>query len=259
MTNSTNNSLTKAAELLRTSRSAVALTGAGISVASGIPDFRSPEGLWSEFDPMEYATMDAFTEDPKKVWQMFVAVSRLVRKAHPNVAHIALAELEHAGRLKALITQNIDGLHQLAGSKKVVELHGTGRILACPDCNYQEPTPEPGLQPEPVPCPRVATVPGTHHQHKFLKPAVVLFGEDVKHEAYMEFIHWQNTMDLLLIVGTSVDVYPAVALPSAVKALGGKIIEVNLSPTRITETLTDCFLEGRAEEILPALTKMVLS
>src|SRR5689334_20041598 len=97
--------LTRAAELLRASHTAVALTGAGISVASGIPDFRSPGGLWSEFEPMEYATLEAFIEDPEKVWQMFKAVSRLVRKAVPNPAHIALAELEQAGRLKAIITQ----------------------------------------------------------------------------------------------------------------------------------------------------------
>lgn len=249
--------LTRAAELLRASNKAVALTGAGISVASGIPDFRSPEGIWHSFDPMEYATIEAFITHPEKVWQMFIAVSRLVRQASPNAAHQALAAFEQAGRLQAVITQNIDGLHQVAGSHNVIELHGTGRVLACPECGYTEPTPDTGLQDEPVACPRVATVPGSHRVYRFLKPSVVLFGEELPRNAFQEFIHWQNSLDLLLIVGTSADVYPAAALPSAVKALGAHIIEINLEPTRISG-IADAFLQGRAEDVLPALQAKVL-
>ncbi len=251
-------SLEQTAEIWRASKVTVALTGAGISVASGIPDFRSPEGLWSEFDPMEYATLETFIQDPEKVWQVFLAVSKLARQASFNPGHKALAELEKASKLKAVITQNIDGLHQLAGSKNVVEMHGCGRTLACPECGYTEAVPETGLQPEPVPCPRARTLPGSHQTHRYLKPNVILFGEDVKREAIQNIIHWQNSMDLLVIIGTSADVYPAAALPNAVKALGAKIIEINLEPTRISRTLSPCFLKGKAEEILPELQKLVL-
>lgn len=252
-------SLEQAAEIWRASKVVVALTGAGISVASGIPDFRSPEGLWNEFDPMEYATLDAFIQEPSKVWQMFLAVSNLARKSTANPAHIALAEIEKANKLKAVITQNIDGLHQLAGNKHVIEMHGCGRVLSCPECNYSEDVPETGLQAEPVPCPRSKTIPGSHRTHHYLKPDVILFGEELKREVMQDIIHWQNSMDLLVIIGTSADVYPAAALPNAVKALGAKIIEINLEPTRVSRTLSPCFVQGRAEEILPKLQKLVLA
>ncbi|MBI4851889.1 MAG: NAD-dependent deacylase [Acidobacteria bacterium] len=252
-------SLEQAAEIWRASKVAVALTGAGISVASGIPDFRSPKGLWSEFAPMEYATLDAFIQEPNKVWQMFLAVNKLARECQANTAHTSLAELEKADKLKAVITQNIDGLHQLAGSKNVIEMHGCGRILACPECNYTEALPEAGLQIEPVPCPRARTIPGSHRTHRYLKPNVILFGEDLKREVIQDIIHWQNSMDLLIIIGTSADVYPAAALPNAVKALGAKIIEINVEPTRVSRTLSPCFLQGKAEEILPPLQKLVLA
>ena len=259
MTSAENSNLEKAAEIWRTSKTAVALTGAGVSVASGIPDFRSSGGLWDEFEPMEYATLNTFIDEPEKVWKMFLAVSSQVRQASPNPAHIALAELEKAGKLRAVITQNIDGLHQVAGSKAVVEMHGCGRTLACPECGYHELTPTTGLPPEPVPCPRVATVPGSHQLFHYLKPDVILFGEDLKREVMQEIIHWQNSLDLLVIIGTSAEVHPAAGLPTAVHALGAKIIEINLEPTRITKTRTDCFLQGKAEEVLPALQKLILA
>ncbi|MEW6734754.1 MAG: NAD-dependent deacylase [Acidobacteriota bacterium] len=250
-----NQELTHAAELLGSSRVVVALTGAGISVASGIPDFRSPTGLWSEFDPMEYATIEAFIAQPQKVWRMFQAVSRLVEKGQPNPAHKALAALEQAGRLHAVITQNIDGLHQSAGSKNVIELHGTGRLLACPECGYSEPTPPNGLPAEPPLCPHAAL---NHRIHRFMKPDVVLFGEQLKLKVVAELTNWQNSLDLLLVVGTSAEVFPAAALPHTVKALGACVIEINTEPTRITNSLTNCFLQGNAEIVLPALAQKLL-
>jgi NAD-dependent deacetylase len=254
MDKSVNERLVQAAEMLKKSRMAVALTGAGISVASGIPDFRSPEGLWSVFDPMEYATIDAFIEAPHKVWQMFRAVGRLLGTASPNPAHRALAAMESAGLLHAVITQNIDGLHQAAGSSNVVELHGTGYKLACPECGYSEPLVGTELPPEPVSCPR--SVKG-HRIHRYMKPDVVLFGELLKPAVLMELMRWQNSLDLLLVVGTSAEVYPAAALPSAVKARGIPIIEINPEPTRISDILTDYFLQGKAEDLLPALEQLV--
>lgn len=251
-----NKKIDEAVEIWRASHSPVALTGAGISVASGIPDFRSPKGLWEEFEPMEYATIEAFIHDPHKVWRMFQAVSQLMRTAQPNPAHIVLAELEKAHRLDAVITQNIDGLQQLAGSKNVIELHGTVRTLGCPECGYTEPMPATGVGAAPKACPRYTTT--THRQHRYLKPDVILFGEDIKREVFQAFIRWQNSMDLLIIIGTSAEVYPAAALPAAVRALGAQIIEINCEPTRITENITTCFLAGRAEEILPKLKAQLL-
>jgi NAD-dependent deacetylase len=248
-----------AAKAWRASKAVVALTGAGISVASGIPDFRSSDGLWSEFDPMEYATLDTFIHEPKKVWEMFLAVSKLVRAASPNPAHTALAELEKAGKLHAVITQNIDGLHQVAGSQKVVEMHGCGRVLACPECGYTEDVPQTGLQAEPVLCPRLNTLPGSHRTFHYLKPNVILFGEELHRDVIQDVIHWQNAMDLLVIIGTSAEVYPAAALPSAVHALGAKIIEINTEFNRHSRTRADYCLQGKAEDILPKLQNLILA
>ena len=123
-----------AARVLKKARSVVALTGAGFSIDSGIPAFRGAQGLWDRYDPMEFASIEAFTSRPAKVWEMLLELEALVMDAEPNPAHLALAELEQMGRLHLLVTQNIDGLHQAAGNRKVVEFHGSGRRLACLSC-----------------------------------------------------------------------------------------------------------------------------
>ena len=118
-------------------RKAAALTGAGISVESGIPDFRSPGGLWERFDPAEYGTIEAFRTDPEKVWRMLSEMSAVIRRAEPNAAHKGLAQLQQTGRLHTIITQNIDNLHQEAGATRVIEYHGNGRTLSCLWCERQ--------------------------------------------------------------------------------------------------------------------------
>ncbi len=148
---------------------AVALTGAGISVESGIPDFRSAGGLWEKFNPMEYATIDAFIRDPRKVWRMLTSLADLLEQAEPNPAHSALARLEKAGLLTGVVTQNVDNLHQRAGSVRVVEFHGNGQRLLCLSCHKVYDAGDVGELGSPPQC----------GCGEILKPDVVLFGEAI--------------------------------------------------------------------------------
>jgi NAD-dependent deacetylase len=256
MNNNSSPNLSHAAALIKQSDCTVALTGAGISVASGIPDFRSPNGLWTVFDPLEYATLPAFLQQPEKVWRMFQAVHNTLRGCQPNPAHLALAQLEAAQKLQAVITQNIDGLHQLAGSQNVIELHGNTQSLACPGCDYYQPLDPTQFPPDPVPCPQLTVLPQDHQQAQYLKPAVILFGEDLQPTVMRQFWYWQNKIEVLLVIGTSADVYPAASLPRIVKDLGGKIIEINVQPTAIS-TIADYVLTGKAEMLLPQLLEKI--
>ena len=203
---------------LRTARHAVALTGAGISTESGIPDFRSPGGLWSIFEPMEYATLSCFLRDPEKAWRLYRALGATLMNRKPNPAHAALARLEGAGLLAGIVTQNIDGLHQAAGSRRVIELHGEGRHLQCLGCGALTPMTVAHLTPGPAPhCPQCGA---------FLKPNVVLFEEMVRD---MDAAHdLLRGCDLLLVVGTSSQVAPASLLPAQIRSRGGSILEFNL-------------------------------
>jgi len=236
----------RAAAQISRARRGIALTGAGISVESGIPDFRSAGGLWSKFDPMEYATISAFRANPEKVWEMLREMESLVVNAKPNPAHYAMAKLEQLGLLKCIITQNIDNLHQLAGSKDVIEYHGNSSTLSCIRCGRQYTREE--KQSEHTPrcdCQMV------------LKPDVVFFGEPIPVEAMQRSFKMAASSDLLLIVGTSAVVSPANTIPGVAKQAGATIIEVNLEPTHLTDSITDIFLQGKAGEILPALVAKV--
>jgi len=213
--------------LLRRASHPVALTGAGISVESGIPDFRSPEGLWTVFDPMEYATLSCFLTDPEKAWRLFRAIGRTVAGKQPNAAHRALAELEKAGRLAALITQNIDGLHQAAGSRTVLEIHGDGNRLHCIRCAWHEPMLQSHLEPGPIPRCNQCDHP--------LKPSVVLFEEQVRDMDVIDR-HLEKS-DLLLVVGTSAQVTPSSLFPERIQSKGGHVVEFNLEPTLLTPCL----------------------
>jgi len=205
-------------------RGAVALTGAGVSVESGIPDFRSEGGLWSEFPPQVYATIEGFLDDPDRSWRLFRALGRTLEGARPNPAHEALARLERAGLLRGVVTQNIDGLHQAAGSECVLEVHGSHRSLRCVACDETR-RPDPGdFQPGPPPaCPRCDGP---------LKPDVVLFGETIR--CHREIDDWLASCDCLLVVGTSASVYPVADYPRYVLAGGGSVLEFNREPTPIT-------------------------
>ena len=241
--------IAKAAKLLTKSHWACALTGAGISVDSGIPDFRSPGGLWERFDPFEYAHIESFKQNPEKVWQMIREMSSLVRNAKPNPAHIALAELEQLGLLKVVITQNIDNLHQKAGSKNVIEYHGNGEYLVCPRCNKRYSAQEAEAKGKiPPKCDDCGII---------LKPDVVLFGEAIPFSALIESQHHAQECDVMLVVGTSGLVQPAASLPYIAKNTGSTIIEVNTRPTVLTGSEVDIHLSGSSSIILPLLVEGV--
>lgn len=231
------------AEKISKSKRAVALTGAGISVESGIPDFRGSQGLWERYDPMEYAHIEAFRANPKKVWKMLLELGNMVAQARPNPAHLALAQLEAMGHLKAIITQNIDALHQLAGNKEVIEFHGNGRRLVCLSCGktYSRDRVDPNDLP-----PRCAC-------RGILKPEVVFFGEPIPIEASQQAFQVTRECDVMLVVGTSAVVAPASHLPFIAKQNGAIIVEINLERTHLSETISDYVMEASASKALSSI------
>ncbi|TVR03214.1 MAG: NAD-dependent deacylase [Deltaproteobacteria bacterium] len=221
----------------------VAFSGAGISVESGIPDFRSGGGLWERFDPMDHATIDAFRAAPARVWAMFREVHRVLSRSEPNPAHHSLMELERAGVVQGVVTQNIDNLHQRAGSRRVVDYHGNAQLLHCLWCGARYPGSHPADE-DGVPycaCGRP------------LKPTVVLFGEIIPREARERAEALAASARTVLVVGTSGLVEPAASLPVMAREAGASVIEVNLEPSALTDGVTDIFLPGRASEVLSAL------
>jgi len=237
-----------AANIVCSSKVTLALTGAGISVESGIPDFRSAGGLWTKYDPSEYATIHAFRSDPEKVWEMLREMHLIVRKAKPNKAHIGLGELEKMDLLHCVITQNVDNLHQAGGSRNVIEYHGNSSTLSCLWCGNRYPSIE--MEQEPVP----RCVCG-----KVLKPDVVFFGEAIPSEALNRSFELASSAHALLVVGTSALVSPANTIPVVAKRNGAKIIEINTEHTHLTGSLTDMFLQGSAGEIISELVRKVKS
>jgi NAD-dependent deacetylase len=213
------------ARLIRARQPCVVLTGAGISTESGIPDFRSRSGLWARYDPMEYASIAAFRRDPLKVWDFYAKRLQVLRAAEPNAAHHALAELERRGLVRAVVTQNIDRLHERAGSREVVEVHGSVRTSSCTRCGERltfddvvrllESAPAP-------PCPRCGTI---------LKPDVVMFGEAMPEAETERALELAREAALLLVVGSSLEVYPVASLPQETLDAGGSLAIVNLGET----------------------------
>jgi NAD-dependent deacetylase len=211
------------AELLRDSKHAVVLTGAGVSVPSGIPDFRSPgSGIWENVDPMEVAHIDAWRRDPDRFWSFYRdRFASLVHK-EPNEAHLALAELEQRGLVRGVITQNVDRLHRRAGSERVIEVHGSIDYSVCMDCGGKVSV-ERVLESEGTPeCPSCITP---------LKPDVVLFGELLPERAMTEAQMLALEADLMVCVGSSLEVYPVAGLPAMTHGGGGRIALVTQGPT----------------------------
>ncbi|UCD86487.1 MAG: NAD-dependent deacylase [Desulfobacterales bacterium] len=236
----------KAAGMICQARKTVALTGAGISVESGIPDFRSAGGLWERFDPMEYGTIDAFRVNPEKVWRMLREMSAVISRARPNAGHDGLTRLQRMGLLHTIITQNIDSLHQEAGAVRVIEYHGNSRTLSCLWCGQQYRADElDGEQPPKCACGRI------------LKPDVIFFGETIPEEPLRESYKLASSCQILLVVGTSAEVIPASTIPYAAKMAKAKIIEINVKPTWLTASLTDIFLEGEAGKVVTGLVHEV--
>jgi len=233
-----------AVDIWKQSSFAFALTGAGISVPSGIPDFRSPGGLWERYKPEEVATLQALRATPEKVWEFLLDADHIFSSAAPNPGHEALAELEAAGRLKGVVTQNIDGLHQRAGSRTVVEFHGCGQRYYCMGCKKDyDPAQVQGLTRADIPwrCDDCGQV---------IRPDFVFFNEQIPGEAMDGARELAWNADLVVIAGTSGEVAPANTLPMAVKHRGGKVIEVNLGPTHF-ENVSDVRITAPAEEALP--------
>ena len=239
----------KTARAIRQSQKVVALTGAGISVESGIPDFRGPAGLWEKFDPMEYATIEAFTADPQKVWGMLREMGELVAKSQPNPAHIALAKLEEMGLLSSIVTQNIDNLHQAAGSKRVIEFHGNSNKLVCMTCNRLYGRQE--IDTETIP-PRCACT-------GVLKPNVVFFGEPIPWGAHLEAREEAGRCQMMLVIGTSAVVSPACDLPVIAKRAGATVVEINVEETQLTPHISDWILKGSAGAILQSVLSEVMA
>jgi NAD-dependent deacetylase len=233
------------AALLKKSRKALAITGAGISTESGIPDFRSKGGLWERFDPSEYATIQAFRKNPAKVWVMLKEMDGLLLRARPNPAHYALADLEKQGILAGVITQNVDNLHQAAGSVNVVEYHGNAHRFACLNCKASWPREALNFDATPLYC----------SCGGLIKPDVVFFGEAIPEVATYKANALVLSSDLVLIIGSSLEVAPANMLPQVAKETGAIIVENNLEHTRMSRYLTDYFLPGPAGVVWPEVMR----
>ncbi|HYR03066.1 MAG TPA: NAD-dependent deacylase [Syntrophobacteria bacterium] len=236
----------KAAQIILDSKLTLALTGAGISVESGIPDFRSPGGLWERYNPAEYGTIWAFRDDATKVWKMIREMSEVVDRAQPNPAHLGLAQLQHLGLLHTIITQNIDSLHQKAGATTVLEYHGSSRTLSCLTCGARYNT-EAKKREFPPRCDCA----------EILKPDVVFFGETIPLEALRESQLLASSCNALIVIGTSAEVAPANTIPRTAKLAGARIIEINVQPTVLTSSFTDIFLQGKASSIVTRLVEEV--
>ncbi len=232
--------LAEAVSTFTSARNIAALTGAGISVGSGIPDFRSPGGLWTKFSPDEYASLDVFLDNPEKAWGLYRELGKGLRGKVPNTAHQVLADLEELGYLKGIVTQNIDNLHQTAGNKYVFEIHGDHQHLHCIKCGYLEPVEEKHYHAKEIPVCSDCQYP--------MKPNIVLFGENVRNLEEITF--FIQHCDLLMVIGTSAKVYPAAGLPGMVKDNGGKIFEFNMDPT-LAPGLSDYFFAGDLGATLP--------
>ena len=236
-----------AAEALKSAALSVAVTGAGISAESGIPTFRGEHGIWGKYPPEEYATIDAYNSNPDKVWAFWRELGATLAGCKPNPGHYALAELEQMGRLHAVITQNIDNLHEVAGSQRVIEYHGNAHWIVCPRCRHRDPLDLQQYGESPPYC-----FCGT-----LMKPDVVMFGEPIPSQALVEAARLAETCNVMIVVGTSAQVYPAARLPVLARQNGAFIIEANIEETDFTRSVTHAFLKGPAGETLPQLVQHV--
>ncbi len=235
----------KIIEEIKKAKRIVAFTGAGMSVESGIAPFRGENGLWSEFDPQKVASASAFTKEPEKCWKLFKLQIVESFDSEPHKGHYSLVELEDYG-LKSVITQNIDGLHQKAGSDQVLELHGSLARLICTSCKNSFDTNRvlDEIKKGKVPKCECGDI---------LKPDVVLFGEALPQSIFRQAWKEAEKCDFLLSLGTSAVVQPAASIPELAKKFGAKIVEINLEKTPLTNEVSDHFLEGKVGERLPEL------
>ena len=231
----------KAAADLSEAKMVTALTGAGISTESGIPPFRGKGGLWEKYDPMEVAHIHSFLQDPAKVWKLlFKDMKDVLDKAAPNDSHKGLAKLEELGILKTIITQNVDGLHQMAGNSDVIEFHGNMAWQRCMDCNAHYKTSRVDISKIPPRC----------DCGGILRPNAVLFGEMIPQEALWRSRQVATDCDVMLVIGTSAVVQPAALMPVVAKESGAKIIEINPERTPLTGDISDYLIMGTAGDFM---------
>ena len=227
-----------AAVLIRKAERAVVLTGAGVSTPSGIPDFRSEgTGLWSHEEPLEVASLSTFRTTPERFFEWFQPLASRIVHAQPNPAHLALAEFERSGRLLTIVTQNIDALHQKAGSQRVIEMHGSLRTLTCTNCFKQ-------FESGPFLAPYIETgkIPQCLNCNGILKPDVILFGEQLPQSAWYEAQRAARQCDLMVVAGSSLEVLPVAGLPMQALDRGAHLIIINNTPT---------YLNVRADVVIP--------
>lgn len=243
-----------AVDIIRNSKRAVMLSGAGISTPSGIPDFRSTEsGLWTKYDPFEVASLISFRHHPEKFYDWIHPLADEMRKAEPNAAHYSVAQLEQAGYLKTIITQNIDGLHQRAGSKNVIEVHGSLETMTCVDC-YEKANAGDYIQPylEKGQIPRCSVCGG------ILKPDVVLYGEQLPVHSWLQAQKTSKKCDVMIVAGSSLEVLPVAGLPMRALENGGHLIIINQSDTYI-DVRADVVFHENVIDILPKISQGVLN
>lgn len=236
----------QAVRLIRSARRVTAFTGAGISVESGIPPFRGPDGLWSRYDP-RLLDIGYFHARPKEVWEFLAEIFyRYFENAKPNRAHAALAEMEKKGFCSAVITQNIDNLHREAGTKTLYEFHGNSKTLLCERCGVKTPALPETLKSIPPLCRACGRV---------LKPDFVFFGESIPEPALSRSFAEAEQSDLFILIGTTGTVQPAAQIPLLVKRNKGRIIEVNPEESNYTDSCADLFLKGGACSVMDAIGK----
>ncbi len=236
-----------AAQIIRSQR-VVALTGAGISVESGIPPFRGKGGVWETIDPMEFAHIDAFMRNPEKVWRVLImAIKKCLDKAMPNAGHVGLADLEGRGHLTTVITQNVDGLHQLAGNTDVIEFHGTFATLRCLDCGCKTPARDIDL----------AIIPPRCACGGIYRPDCIFFGELIPVDALARSQALAAACEVMLVVGTSAMVQPAAFMPVIARDNGAVVIEINPEPTPLTGAVSDFLISGKAGAVMRRLVDAV--
>jgi len=227
----------------------VALTGAGMSVESDIAPFRGKGGIWEKYDPVEYAYIDVLRNNPGKTWILLSEMQKEILKAKPNPGHVSLAELERLGYLSSIITQNVDGLHHEAGSKKIIEFHGSHRETYCMQCGKRIKSEAVSLEILPPRCDCGGVI----------RPDVVFFGEAIPYEALTQSNQEARSCNVMLVIGTSAEVQPAASLPDIAKAQGATIIEINIEATAFTGHTSTYFIKGKAGEILPKIVSTIKS
>lgn len=243
------NKINEVAELIKNSKQTTAFTGAGISVESGIPPFRGDNGLWNKYDPI-VLDLDYFFNNPKESWSVIKEIFYdFFGTAKYNRAHEVLAQLEKKNLLGAIITQNIDNLHQEAGSQIVHEFHGNSKTLVCTSCKSRFPVTEEIFNVIPPTCKNCG-----HHS---LKPDFIFFGEGIPQIAYQKSIEAAQNSDVFIIIGSTGEVMPANQMPVIAKQYGSKIIEINPNTSHYTSQITDILLQGKASEVLDRIMQLL--